>query len=313
MGALFGPASLNRGSRDMKPFRTRLSDSALPLLLDGATGTELTRRGIDTSLPLWSAAALRDAPEVVRQIHADYVTAGAEVVIANTFRTHGRSLVAAGLADQAAQWTALAVELARDAAQGRAYVAGSQAPLEDCYEPQRTPPEDALAAEHAAMADHLAAAGVDLILVETQPTIREAVAAATAAIATGLPVLVSFVCGSDGRLFSGETVADAVAAVRPLSPDAILVNCCPAPQVGRLLQTLAAAAPEIPRGAYANIGEMDPVQGWRTTGAEAPQQYADWARQWLSAGAQLIGGCCGTTPEHIRRLRNLLDAAAESA
>lgn len=297
----------------MKPFRARLTDNAGPLLLDGATGTELTRRGIDTSLPLWSAAALRDVPEVVRQIHADYVAAGAEVITANTFRTHGRSLAPAGLADQAAEWTKVAVGLARDAAQGRAYVAGSQAPLEDCYEPQRTPPEHELAAEHAAMANHLAAAGVDVILVETQPTIREAVAAATAAIATGLPVLVSFVCRSDGKLFSGETVADAVTAVRPLGPDAVMVNCCPAPQAGGLLQTLASAAPDIPRGAYANIGEMDPVQGWRTTGAEDPQQYADWARQWLSAGARLIGGCCGTTPEHIRRLRKLLDETANTA
>jgi len=162
------------------------------------------------------------------------------------------------------------------------------------------------------MASNLAAAGVDLLLVETQPTIREAVAAAQAAIATGLPVLVSFVCGRDGKLLSGEPLADAVAAVRPLGPDAILVNCCPAPQVLRLLLELEAAAPDLPRGAYANIGELDPVQGWRNTGAEDPQQYAAWARDWLKAGAQLIGGCCGTTPEHIRLLRNLLDEQAEA-
>lgn len=297
----------------MKPLRTRLADTSRPVLLDGATGTELTRRGIDTSLPLWSAAALRDAPDVVRQIHQDYVAAGAEVITANTFRTHERSLAAGGLAGQAAQWTAVAVELARDAAQGRAYVAGSQAPLEDCYEPQRTPPKDALQAEHAAMAANLAAAGVDMILVETQPTIREAVAAARAAIATGLPVLVSLVCGSDGKLLSGETVADAVAAVRPLGPDAIMVNCCPAPQVLHLLRVLEAAAPDLPRGAYANIGELDPVQGWRNTGAEDAEQYANWAGEWLKAGAQLIGGCCGTTPEHIRLLRKLLDGAGRSA
>lgn len=297
----------------MQPFRTRLADVARPVLLDGATGTELTRRGIDTRLPLWSAAALREAPDVVRQIHRDYVAAGAEVITANTFRTHERSLAAGGLARQAAHWTAVAVELARDAAQGRAYVAGSQAPLEDCYEPQRTPPEDALQAEHASMAANLAAAGVDLILVETQPTIREALAAAQAAIATGLPVLVSFVCGQGGKLLSGETVADAVAAIRPLEPDAIMVNCCPAPQVLHLLRALEAAAPDLPRGAYANIGELDAVQGWRNTGAEDAEQYANWAREWVKAGACLIGGCCGTTPEHIRLLRQLLDEPGNSA
>lgn len=294
----------------MEDFRSRWQDVSRPVLLDGATGTELTRRGISTVLPLWSAAALRDAPDVVRQIHADYLAAGAEVITANTFRTHARTLAKAELAGQAALWTARAVELAREAAQGRAYIAGSQAPLEDCYEPRLTPPDAALAAEHAAMAANLAEAGVDLIIVETQPTIREAVAATKAAVGSRLPVLVSFVCGSDGKLLSGESVAAAVAAVRPLGPDAMMVNCCPAPQTAALLQALHAAAPDVPRGGYANIGEKDPVQGWRNTGAEDPLVYLDYVRQWLADGARLVGGCCGTTPEHIRLLRGLIDERA---
>src|SRR5436853_307232 len=89
----------------MRPFRDRLAEPR-PVLLDGATGTELNRRGVDTSLPLWSAAALRSAPEVVRQIHADYIAAGAEVVTANTFRTHERNRHAAGIADLRRGWPA---------------------------------------------------------------------------------------------------------------------------------------------------------------------------------------------------------------
>src|SRR5574342_1176370 len=104
--------------------------TARPLLLDGATGTELNRRGVNTDLPLWSARALLEAPDVLGQIHLDYVRAGAELITANTFRTHRRSLARAGLGDEAERLTRLAVSLARDAVRaaqpGRAcFVAGS--------------------------------------------------------------------------------------------------------------------------------------------------------------------------------------------
>ena len=277
-----------------------------PLLLDGATGTELNRRGVDTGLPLWSAKALLDAPDVVRQIHRDYVAAGAEVVTANTFRTYRRTLTHAGLGERAAELTALAVQIAREAADCKAWVVGSQPPLEDCYSPQLCPDDVALAEEYAEMAANLANAGVDAILAETHNTIREAVAATRAAMATGLPVLVSFVCGNDGRLLSGESLSDAVRAVVPFHPVAILVNCVPAEIVVPLLREIQQAAPGVPRGAYANVGRPDPVQGWVNTDAQEPDRYAEFAEQWLAAGAKIIGGCCGTTPAHIRRIRRRL-------
>ncbi len=283
----------------------RLEADQRPLLLDGATGTELNRRGVDTSLPLWSAAALLRAPDVLRQIHADYVAAGAEVITANTFRTHARNLLPAGMAHRAAELTRQAVEIARDAADGRAWVAGSQAPLEDCYCPELVPSDNELADEHEQMAQHLADAGVDAIGVETHNTIREAVAATRAASATGLPVLVSFVCGVDGRLLSGETIAAAVNAVKPFEPMALLVNCIPADGAEAMLRELQGGAAEISCGVFANVGRPDPDQGWVNTDAVDPQRYADHAERWLATGAKLIGGCCGTTPEHIRRLADV--------
>src|SRR5512146_2033834 len=87
------------------------------LLLDGATGTELQRRGVDTSLPLWSARALLEAPEVLRAIHADYIAAGADILTTNTFRTHRRTLTRAGLGERTHELTQLAVKIAREAAQ----------------------------------------------------------------------------------------------------------------------------------------------------------------------------------------------------
>ena len=298
-------------------FLRRLTQNR-PLLLDGATGTELNRRGVNTDLPLWSARALLAAPEVLRQIHADYARAGAEIITANTFRTHRRSLAGGGLGERAAELTRQAVALARDGLRearigpGAAFVAGSLAPLEDCYSPELVPPQAACEREHSEMARHLAEAGVDLILVETMNTIREAEAAVRAARATGLPVLASFVCRSDDRLFSGERVADAVRAIAPLGAAGLLVNCTPSTSIHRPFAELRAAAAELPAnppvcGLYANIGHTDDVTGWTSTADVEPLEYAQLASGWLNAGANLIGGCCGTTPAHIAALRVILD------
>ena len=281
-----------------------------PILLDGATGTELDRRGVDISLPLWSARAVLDAPDVLRQIHTDYVAAGAEVITANTFRTHARSLAATQLSDRASELTRRAVEIAREAAGGCAYVAGSQAPLEDCYSPHLVPDDQTLRSEHAAMAQNLASADVDLILVETQNTIREAVAATRAAVATGVPTLVSFVCGADGRLLSGESLRDAVASVLPFRLQAVLVNCAPATKMTELLHELKHAVGDFPFGAYANTGCWNPGTGWQPTDAENPGRYAEYAQEWLHVGARLVGGCCGTTPTHIASLHALTSTSS---
>jgi homocysteine S-methyltransferase len=296
-------------------FLKRLSVSR-PILLDGATGTELNRRGVNIDLPLWSARALLAAPEVLRQIHSDYVRAGAEIVTANTFRLHHRSLAAGGLGESAAVLTRQAVHLARaatlEAAPGRpCFVAGSLAPLEDCYSPERVPPQAECEREHAEMAQHLAEAGVDLILVETMNTIREAQAATRAARATGLPVLTSFVCRTDGRLFSGESVSAAVQAVAPMGVVGLLINCTPSITIHEPFAALRASARTQPasppiQGLYANIGHTDAVAAWSLTEDVSPLEYARRAAGWLRQGANLVGGCCGTTPAHIAALRVML-------
>ncbi len=291
----------------------RLSDPR-PLLLDGATGTELNRRGVNTDLPLWSARALVDAPAVLRAIHFDYARAGAEILTANTFRTHRRSLARGGLGQRAGELTRQAVALARAAADegggGPRWVAGSLAPLEDCYSPELVPPQPEVEAEHAEMAAHLAAAGVDLILVETMNTIREAEAATRAALRTGLPVLTSFVCRTDHRLFSGESVTEAVAAIAPLGVAGLLVNCTPSTTIRLPFAELCAAVqaqarPPAITGLYANIGHTDAITGWTNTADVSPLAYAQLAAGWLAQGARLIGGCCGTTPAHIAALRGI--------
>ncbi|SFI33595.1 homocysteine S-methyltransferase family protein [Planctomicrobium piriforme] len=287
------------------PFLKRL-EMPRPLLLDGATGTELARRGIDLNVPSWTAGVIHDQPEVLRQIHRDYVEAGTEIVTAYTFRTHARNLESLGLAHQARELTLRAVEIAREACKEKAYVAGCVAPLEDCYSPQLTPDIDQLRREHAHMAGFLAEAGVDVILIETQVTIREAVIAAEAAQATGLPFCVSFVCGRSGDLLSGETLVDAWRALASLSPAVFLVNCLPGEEVLSALSPLMANDGGPRLGAYANTGRLLPGGVWEATSGVLPAVYAGYARAWIESGLRVIGGCCGTTPEHISAIRACL-------
>lgn len=292
----------------MADLRERLQHEPC-FLLDGALGTELSRRGFSVDSLLWSAGALLSNPLLVRDIHSDSVQAGAELITANTFRTHRRNLEKAHLGDRACELTQLAVDLARDAARGAdhlVWIAGSQAPLEDCYRPQDVPDEKTLDREHAAMAANLASAGADLILVETQNTIREAIAATRAAHETGLPCITSFVCGRDGRLLSGETLTEAAEAVLPFEPLAVLVNCLPTSVVSCALKELKSIVSPLPMGAYANVGELDAKWQWIPSPMEQPESYAQAAKHWKALGAKLLGGCCGTTPEHIRQLKQIL-------
>jgi S-methylmethionine-dependent homocysteine/selenocysteine methylase len=284
----------------------RLGDGP-PLLLDGATGTELERRGAPSQLPLWSAGALSSDPELVGRIHADYAAAGAELLTANTFRTQRRTLERSGLGDRAAELTARAVELARNAARGADHpvaVLGSAAPLEDCFRPDLVPHAGELEREHREHAAHLAAGGVDAILVETMNTIREARAAVRAARATGLPVLASFVCWDGPRLLSGEPLGSALEALAPERPRAVLVNCLPPSSVAACLPVLRSVG--LPFGVYANLGAPADAPGHGRSQDCTPGEFAEHAGTWLDAGAALVGGCCGTTPDHIRSVAQLL-------
>jgi methionine synthase I (cobalamin-dependent) len=288
-------------------FLTRLQQPE-PLLLDGATGTELTRRGVNTGLPLWSANALltKEGTRVLQQIHADYLAAGAEIITANTFRTHVRALAPSGNGHRALELTKRAVKIARAAIAERAdekprFVAGSVSTLEDCYRPDLVPPEDECRTEHSERIHHLVSCGVDLLLLETFNTIREAVVAAKLATISGTPVIVSFVPDREGHILSGETLTDAADQLLPLGVVALGVNCGPTPNLTAPLDELrVACGPNFPLIAYGNIGYPDEQVGWVNTDSEDPVVYCQHAAGWP---VHILGGCCGTTPAHIAQLK----------
>jgi homocysteine S-methyltransferase len=290
--------------------RARIREGA-PILLDAAMGTQLERHGAPSGLPLWSARALMESPELVLAIHRAETAAGAEILTANTFRTHRRTLAREGLEARSAELTRTAVALAREAARGAGrpvFVVGSLSPLEDCYRHDLTPQGEALEREHALQAESLAAAGVDGILVETQNTVREMAAATRWAKATGLPVVASMITDGQGRLLSGETIEEAVRSLASLKLEALSINCVPARRLGGDLALLALAAPGAPLAAYGNLGAPSGEDRTAFTEDVTPEDYAALARDWLAAGARIVGGCCGTTTAYTAALRLMLDS-----
>ncbi|MFT4036568.1 MAG: homocysteine S-methyltransferase family protein [Thermomicrobiales bacterium] len=293
-----------------------------PLLLDAAMGSDLDRHGLATRLPLWSALGLLERPELVQEIHADNISAGADIITTNTFRSTARTLRKAEMPEAGADdLDRLAVALAQAAREqgGRpdVLIAGSIAPLDECYDPTFDTDAAVAVAEHAAQAGNLADAGVDFLMIETMPTIREAVLTTEAALQTGLPVTVGFVCEpapveeGGARLMSGESLADAVAALRPYPVAMIFANCAAPAVISAALAQLRENT-DLPIGGYANVGAVDEKVGWTPDGSVRGADYAAAAANWLDLGALVVGGCCGTHPEHTRALRQMLDARSNN-
>ncbi|MFZ1106911.1 MAG: homocysteine S-methyltransferase family protein [Rhodomicrobium sp.] len=276
------------------------------VLFAGAMGTELQRRGYKTALPLWSAAANFDAPSLVEEIHDDYFGAGADVAIANTFRTTPRAFRKVGRESEARRALDTAVSIAlrsKENAGRRAFVGGSFAPLEDCYRPDLVPGETELRDEHTRHAAWLAEAGVDFLLPETINAGLEAKIMAEAAAATGLPFIISFVVDSGARLLDGTPLAKVIESTALPGRIGVSLNCRPLDTVDAAFQALAAIY-DGPIGLYPNgVGHAHDDLGWRAEGHDdGVAEFVESALQWKSAGAKIVGGCCGTTPGYIRAL-----------
>ncbi len=280
------------------------SDSNNIFLLDGATGSELERAGVDVGMPLWSANAILEAPEVLKQVHISYLEAGSQAITANTFRTHERSLAKAGMGDRAEELTYKAVEIAlaaRDEVNTDALVFGSVAPLEDCYSPELAPPPEVCQREHKQMMRHLVNSGVDLVLIETMCRAHEAIAAAKVANSEWA---ISFCTKTTeaGVLLDGTYLKDIIVEFK--NATFIGVNCYPATTLAKQIKHLRTIAPEnMALSAYGNVGYADDDGGWVSTDAIEPERFAEYAMDWVKAGASIVGGCCGTTPKSISEVK----------
>lgn len=290
----------------------------MTILLDGGMGQELRSRGL-TGDWLWSAHSLMAAPAAVRDLHQEFIAAGAEIVTASNYAATPQRLAQAGIAHRFGEIVGRAVELAREA-RDRAgkkgvRVAGSLPPLLASYEPNAQNPAR-MEREYAEIADALGA--VDLFICETMSSAAEARAAARAGAMRAKPVWIAWTLRDegDGRLRSGESVAEAVAAVAGIpGVEAMLFNCCTPEAIGAALPDLRAHAGRA-IGAYANA--FLPIdKDWTRKDGKfrdlrpdmTAQAFAGSARPWLAGGLDIVGGCCGAGPAHIAALRALLDGA----
>jgi len=283
------------------------------VILDGAIGTEILRRNVT-----WADHQLANHPDFVRGIHEDYIRAGADVISTNSFQLcrralynhfrdagHRRHIGAPDLDDRANRLLAASVHLAIEArervAAGRPVaVAAAVTTLEWCFRPDLAPSAEQAHAEYQEIFQVVAEAGADLVLLETVNSVTEARVALEVAKALGLPCWISFVPDERGLLFSGENLKQAVARLEPLGVDAILLNCAPPDDITTGMAELARHA-RTPIGAYAHIGRFDPPE-WLFTDEYPPGRYRDVAARWKQMGGCILGGCCGTTPDHIAAL-----------
>jgi len=284
------------------------------VLLDGATGTELQKRGVPMHDTAWSGAAVADHGDVIRGLHEDYIRAGARVITTNTFSTGRHSLEPAGLGDQVAFVNRRAVALAceaRDAvADGPIAIAGSV--CEWVYDKRsRFTSPAALAESFAEQCALLAEAGVDVINVEMCQRLPDSELAVRAALSTGLPVWAGVSCrrieGRPVQTFDEETRGDLeplVERLAELGAGVLSVMHTPVTDVEEGLAVVRRHWAG-PIGASPESGYFA-MPNWQFVEVIAPQDFAARARAWIAAGVRLVGGCCGLGPAHIRTLAQAL-------
>ncbi len=274
-----------------------------PLLFDGAMGTMLQKAGLPAGTP--PEKMNLTAPEAVERIHAADVEAGADILTANTFGASRRKL-----GEDPAPCIAAGIAAARRAAGEGRRVALDVGPLGALLEPFGEMTFEDAYAQFAEIMEAGERAGADLVLIETMSDLLEAKAALLAAKErTSLPVFVTMTFGEDGRTFLGVDPAAAAVALTSLGADAVGLNCSMGPRelrpvLGKILENT-----HLPVMIQPNAGLPRLVDG-ETVYDVTPEEFAQWGRTFPEDGAAILGGCCGTSPEHIRALRRVVDGSA---
>lgn len=275
-----------------------------PIVCDGAMGTQLYARSISYDQSFDELVVSR--PELVLSVHRDYLDAGAEILETNSFGANRVRLAEFGLADNVILYNTRAVAIARQAVaeSGRfAYVAGAVGPLGKGLTPFGPISPAEARAIFAEQIEALAHAGVDLLVLETFSSLAELVEAVKAArlVAPDLPLVAQMTFNEESVTVRGHTPADVVATLEPLGVDVLGANCSFGSQPMLAVMEAMASVASKPLSAQPNAGFPTIIDG-RFMYLSSPAYMADYARQMVEGGVSIIGGCCGTTPEHIRAL-----------
>lgn len=276
------------------------------LVCEGAMGSELTARGVAFRN---SGEANLSHPSMVGAVHRDYLQAGAQVFQTNTFAANSLMLERAGLADQAAAIQTAAVRIVREAVGSEPLVALGLGPTGHLLKPLGDLPREAAAACYQRQLETMLSPGVDFVLAETFEALEEVEAVVAAVRASGctLPLAVTMAFSSPaGTTMMGHNGAEAARRLADLGVDIIGANCGHTEGLRRALQQMAEVS-DLPLMAQPNAGQPELVAG-RTVYRQTPEDFARFAQELIEMGVRLIGGCCGTTPAHIRQLARLAQA-----
>ena len=289
-------------------------------ILDSGMGKTLSMKGVDVPNTIWSSNALLVAPDVVQEIHSENIQAGADIITTNSYGIILSDLKKEGLADRFDELNLLAGEIAQQASKDserKILVAGSLPPQNGSYRPDRVL-DGPLLIELYNRQMHLLEPYVDFFLFETMSSINEAQAALKAAHNFSKPVMIGLTLDDNesNRLRSGESLADCIELLISFAPLGILANCCLPERITDAMASLVGSgAPYV--GGYGNAFSCVP-KDWLLDGTKStdgslqmrddltPSFYADFAMNWLDQGANIVGGCCGTTAQYIHSISSRL-------
>lgn len=283
-------------------------------LLDGGLGQEIYRRTSTISSPLWSVAVMLDQPDIVTAVHEEFILAGAKTLTLNTYSATPTRLKREGMYDQMSdiyKHAFIALKNAIEKTGEDVDIAGCLGPLVGSYRGQPDRSFEDLHAEFTEMVNVQTEA--DVMLIETMTNSLEATAACAAARELGKPFGVAFRLEHDGKLKSGETLAEAITAVKIYAPTAIMLNCCDPEVVTRTIPDMVTLYPDV--GGYANafksiesVANGHVCDSLESRPEISPAVYAEHVKRWLANGATVVGGCCEITPTHIQYLAEELNA-----
>ena len=271
-----------------------------PLILDGANGTELQKRGYDGSK--CTEAWVLEHPEVMKQLQEEYIEAGSDIVYAPTFGANRVKLEENGIFNMVADFNKRLVAISKEAAAGKALVAGDIATSGKFLAPLGDLTFGELYDIYHEQAEAMEEAGVDMFVIETIMTVPDARAALLAVKdVSDKPVLVSFTCDENGRTLTGSDVRAALVILQSMGIDVFGLNCSTGPkemlEQAKRLRDLV----EVPIAIKPNAGLPKTVNG-ETVYDCPPDEFVKHTREFTELGAALFGGCCGTGPEHIARI-----------
>ena len=291
-------------------------------IIDGAMGSELIKRGLTLPKHIWSAEANLTNPAMVKQIHKEYIEAGADYITTNTFRTTPRAynnmckrISALEHSIQQARTSLYnAVDLAKKTISNSVEVIGSIAPLEDCYSPELFPGKNIAISEFSQLGGWLIEAGVDILLLETMNSIIETEAGLIALKKFKYPIWVSFVLKDEDHLLSGDSIVDALKIAKGHFVECVMLNCNP------LNLTIMALDNIVDNwdgkwGVYPNLGIGGPSPDGNIFHYEKINYFISTIEKIIEKDPFILGGCCGSSPYHITellKLRNKLHVVSDS-